>query len=450
MPIDLATATAIETAHAITDGALSALEACDAAIARIEKLDGPINAVVVRDFDRARVAAKAVDAARAKGERRPLLGVPMTVKESNHVAGLPTTWGMAAFKDLPVREDAVAVQRLKSAGAVILGKTNAPVSLADWQTVNPVYGRTVNPHDRTRSPGGSSGGGAAAVASGMVPLEFGSDIGGSIRVPAQLCGVFGHKPTYGIIPLTGHTLPGFDTIDVELAVVGPLARSAEDLSVALDVTAGPVDGAGYVLALKPPRHTALKDHRVLVLDAHPVAGTDASVRDPLHALAEKLERLGAKVSRSAKDLPDLAAAHPLYVKMLTAITTRGAPGAKPIDAHAWMKLLDDQMRLARQWRALFANVDVVITPAFGVPAFPHEDNPDWGARTLVVDGQPTPYGAQLGWPGVATFPGLPATAAPIGKTKEGLPVGVQIIAGAFEDRTALAFAGLLQREGLAG
>jgi len=147
--LNLATATAVETAHAIADGVLSALEACDAAIARIEKLDGPINAVVVRDFDRARVAAKAVDAARAKGERKPLLGVPMTVKESNDVAGLPTTWGIAAFKDLPVLEDAIAVQRLQAAGAIILGKTNAPVALADWQTVNPVYGRTVNPHGQS-------------------------------------------------------------------------------------------------------------------------------------------------------------------------------------------------------------------------------------------------------------------------------------------------------------
>jgi len=269
-------------------------------------------------------------------------------------------------------------------------------------------------------------------------------------VPAQLCGIFGHKPTYGIIPLKGHGFPGTDTIDVELAVVGPLARSAKDLSIAFDATAGPVAGSGSTLSLPAPRQAALRDHRVLVLDTHPVAGTDASVRDPLNALAEKLERIGAKVVRSAKDLPDLAAAHPLYVKMLTAITTRGAPGAKPIDAHAWMELQDEQMRLARQWRAVFADVDVVITPAFGVPAFPHEDNPDWGARTLTVDARATPYGAQLGWPGVATFPGLPATAAPIGKTKDGLPVGVQIMAGMFEDRTALAFAGLLQREGLAG
>jgi amidase len=448
--LDLSTATASATARAIRSRELSALEACDAAIARIERLDGPINAVVVRDFDRARAAAKAIDAAGARNHALPLLGVPMTVKESHDVAGLPTTWGMVSFKDLPVRQDAVAVARLKAAGAVILGKTNAPVALADWQAVNPIYGRTVNPHDRTRSPGGSSGGAAAALAAGMVPLEFGSDIGGSIRVPAHMCGVFGHKPTYGIVPLKGHGFPGTDTNDVPLAVVGPMARSADDLAIALDVVAGPVDGVAYRLDLPRARHDALKNYRVLVLDTHPSVATDATVRNALNTLAQALERTGTKVMRGAKGLPDLAAAHTAYGTMLTAITTRGVPGAKTIDAHAWMELEDEQMRLARQWRAVFADVDVVLTPPFGVPAFPHEDKPNWAERTLIVDGAPTPYGRQVAWPGVATFPGLPATAAPIGKTGEGLPIGVQIMGAMFGDRATMAFASLLQREGLAG
>ncbi|WP_119422510.1 amidase family protein [Desertibaculum subflavum] len=443
-------ATAVATARAVRDGAISALEACDAAIARIERSDGAINAVVVRDFERARAAAKALDARRESVAALPLCGVPMTVKESNDVAGLPTTWGIAAFKDLPIREDAVAVARLKAAGAVILGKTNAPVALADWQAANPIYGRTVNPHDHARSPGGSSGGAAAALAAGMVPLELGSDIGGSIRVPAHMCGVYGHKPTYGIVPLKGHGFPGTDGIEVPLAVVGPMARSAEDLSVALDVLAGPMPGSGYRLDLPPPRHRALSEYRVLVLDAHPVAPTDAAVRDAVNGLAERLARSGARVVRKASDLPDLAAAHGAYTGMLMAITTRGAPGATPIDAHAWMELQDEQMRVARRWGAVFAEVDVVLAPPFGVPAFPHEDTPDWAARTLTVDGEATRYGAQIGWPGVATFPGLPATCMPVAKSREGLPIGVQIIAGMFEDRTAIAFAGLLQREGLAG
>ncbi|MEQ1753008.1 MAG: amidase family protein [Micropepsaceae bacterium] len=447
---DLDTASATTTARAIKSGIISALEACDAAIARIERLDGPINAVVVRDFDRARATAKAIDANRARDDQRPLLGVPMTVKESNDVAGLPTTWGLVSFKDVAVKQDSVPVARLKSAGAVVLGKTNAPVALADWQAVNPIYGRTVNPHDHKRTPGGSSGGAAAALASGMIPLELGSDIGGSIRVPAHMCGVFGHKPTYGIVPLKGHGFPGTDTIDVPLAVVGPLARSVEDLTVALDVVAGPVESVAYQLELPPARHAALKDYRVLVVDTHPSAATDSTVRAPLDTLAKALARSGAKVMHSANGFPDLAAAHRAYGAMLTAVTTRGVPGATVMDAHAWMELQDEQMRLARQWHALFADIDVVLTPPFGVPAFPHDDSPNWAERTLVVDGEATPYGNQVAWPGVATFPGLPATAAPIGKTQQGLTVGVQILGDMFGDRTTLAFANLLKREGLAG
>jgi amidase len=445
---DINTATAAATARAVRDGTISAREACDAAIARIEKRDGEINAVVVRDFDRARAAAKRIDATRTKDGRRPLLGVPMTVKESNDVAGLPSTWGMPVFKDLPVEEDAVAVARLKNAGAVILGKTNAPVALADWQTVNPIYGRTVNPHDHARSPGGSSGGAAAALAAGMVPLELGSDIGGSIRVPAHMCGVFGHKPTYGLVPLKGHGFPGTDGIDVPLAALGPMARNVEDLNLAFDVLAGPVAGVAYKLDLPPPRHQTLSAYRILVLDSHPSAATDAAMRNALHALTGKLDRAGARVEYETSGLPDLAAAHRGYTKMLSTIVTRGTPGVTPIDAHAWMELLDEQMRVARQWQTVFSNVDVVLTPPFGTTAFPHDDNPNWSARTLKVDGKDTPYGVQVAWPGVATYPGLPATAAPIGKTAEGLPIGIQIIGAMFDDRTTLAFAALLEQDGL--
>jgi len=450
-PIDLAKATAIDTARAIADGELTALEACDAAIARIEAKDGPINAVVVRDFERARDQARAADARRAKGERKPLLGVPMTVKESNAVAGLPTTWGFPHFKDLAVTEDALAVQRLKNAGAVILGKTNVPVSLGDWQSVNPVYGRTNNPHDRARSAGGSSGGGAAAVASGMVPLEFGSDIGGSIRVPAALNGVFGLKPTYGVVPLKGHTFPGFDTVDAHLAVVGPLARSADDLAVAFDVTAGAEDAEaiGWRHAPPPPRHEKIAGARALVLDEHPVGRTALSVRDALHDTADAVGKAGGKVTMGSDCVPDLATAHADYVAMLMPITTRGAPGSTPIDVNRWFGLLDKRMLLQRQWRALFEEFDVVLAPPFGVTAFPHIDEADWSKRTLLIDGEATNYGAQLAWPGVCSFPGLPAVAAPVAKDADGLPIGVQIVAALYEDRTALAFASAMQREGIA-
>ena len=445
---DLSKASAGELARAVAAGQASAAELCEAAIGRIEALDGPINAVVVRDFDRAREAARAADAALARGKRGPLLGVPMTVKESNNVAGLPTTWGFEAARGWIAPADAVGVARLKAAGAVILGKTNVPVSLADWQSVNPVYGRTHNPWDLARTPGGSSGGAAAAVAAGMVPLEYGSDIGGSIRVPAAFCGIYGHKPSYGIIPQRGHAPPGLDGGDVALAVVGPLARTAADLELALDVLAGPLDeeAIGYSLTLPPARAARLADFRVLVLDAHPLAATDAEIVDALDGLARRLEQAGGKVARRSGALPDLAQHHEIYGALLGAAMSRGSPGVtEVISAHKWMDLQDAQLGVRREWSRLFGEFDVVLAPAIGTLAYPHFDGPG-PERTLTLNGETTPYFAQLAWPGIATLAHLPATAAPVGLSRRGLPIGVQIIGPYLEDRTPLAFARLLERE----
>ncbi|HEY1426269.1 MAG TPA: amidase family protein [Caulobacteraceae bacterium] len=450
-PLDYATASAGSLARALAARQVSSVELVKEAVRVIEAKDGPINAVVVRDFERAREAAKAADAALARGEARPLLGVPMTVKDSHHVAGLPTTWGLEPFKDWRASADSTGVARLKAAGAVILGKTNIPPNLGDWQAANPVYGRTNNPHDLSRSPGGSSGGGAAALAAGMVPLEFGSDIGGSIRVPAHFCGVFGHKPTFDLIPQTGHAPPPFEgpSAGVQFGVIGPLARTAADLALALNVLAGPERdlARGYALNLPPPRGEALADYRVLVLDAHPLAGADDEVVAPLHALADRLERLGAEVSRASPLLPDLAAAHGVYLGVLNAIMGRGRPGAEPaINTFDYLNGLDTIERNRAQWAELFESFDVMLAPPFGTAAFPHTDEPDWPKRTHIINGQPTSYGAQIAWPGIATFPGLPATCAPIARTSGGLPVGAQIIGPAYEDRTTIAFAGLLERE----
>jgi amidase len=450
-PLDYATASAGDLAGALAARQVSAVELFEAAVQAIEAKDGPINAVVVRDFDRAREAAKAADAALARGEAAPLLGVPMTVKESHNIAGLPTTWGLEPFKGWTPDADSTGVARLKAAGAVILGKTNVPPSLGDWQAANPIYGRTSNPHDLTRSPGGSSGGGAAALAAGMAPLEFGSDIGGSIRVPAHFCGVFGHKPSYNLIPLTGHAPPGVPPIGepVLFGVVGPLARTAADLSLALDALAGPEGdmARGYRLELRAPRAAALKDFRVLVISEHPLAGVDAEVLGPIEALADRLARLGAKVERRSALVPDLVAAHETYVRMLGTTLSRGSEGGRPpMDAHAWMSDLDVLARHRRQWAALFETFDVVLAPPLGVVAFPHKDAPNWGDRTLTLNGQETPFGAQIAWPGLAGFPGLPATCAPLGRTAGGLPTGVQILGPMFEDRTPIAFAGLVARE----
>jgi amidase len=450
-PLDYATATAGALAKALSARQVSAIELCDAAIAAIEAKDGPVNAVVVRDFDRARDAAKSADVALTRGERTPLLGVPMTVKESHDIVGLPTTWGLEPFKGWMPKVDAVGVTRLKGAGAVILGKTNVPPGLGDWQSANPIYGRTNNPHDVGRSPGGSSGGGAAALAAGMIPLEYGSDNGGSIRVPAHFCGVFGHKPTYGLVPSDGHSPPPFDPprAEIEFAVVGPLARTASDLELALGVLAGPTGDASraYRLDLPPPREARLADFRVLVLDAHPLASVDDEVVGPLHALADRLGGLGAEISRDSSLVPDLAASQTTYFAMMGAILARDRPGAKPsLDTFGYLEGLDAIVRAQAQWSELFEAFDVVLAPPLGAAAFPHTDEADFTKRRLTINGEASPYGAQIAWCAMATFPGLPATCAPIARTKAGLPIGVQIIGPRFEDRTPIAFAGLIERE----
>lgn len=433
-------------AEALAARRVGALELTEAAISRIETRDQRLNAVVVRDFDRAREAAKAADEALAAGQRGPLLGVPMTVKESNNVAGLRTCWGTPMFGDWKAIADAVAVARLKAAGAIILGKTNVPPFLADWQSNNPIYGRTRNPWNLERTPGGSSGGAAAAVASGMSPLELGSDIGGSIRVPAAFCGIYGHKPSYELVPSRGHQPPGIDGAPAPLAVVGPLARTAADLDLALDVLAGP-DGdtaKGWRLALPAPRHARLADYRVLILDQHPAAATDGEVRAALANLAADLERAGATVARSSPLLPDLAAVHATYGAMLNTVMTRGSPQPAPVDAHGWLDLLDTQLGLQRRWAALAEAFDVVIAPAFGRTAYPHDDEPDTARRVQIIDGAPTPYFDQLAWPGIATLLSLPATAVPVGLSADGMPIGAQIIGAALEDRTTIHFAKLLE------
>src|SRR3954451_2016 len=247
---DYAYSTAAELAAAMDRGEVSAVELTTAAIARIERLDGDINAICVRDFDRALAAAGEADAARAGGEAGPVLGVPMTIKDSFDVAGLPTTWGLPRFKDHVAAADAVAVARLKAAGAVILGKTNVPIALGDFQSYNAIYGATKNPWDLGRTPGGSSGGSAAALAAGFGALSMGSDIGGSLRVPAHFSGVYAHKPSIGLLPLRGHTFPGtrpLPDLGGDLGVIGPMARSAADLAMMVRLLCDP-DEAGLCLA----------------------------------------------------------------------------------------------------------------------------------------------------------------------------------------------------------
>ncbi len=444
---DLAKLGARATAEAVRTGNISALEACDAAIARIEALDGAINAVVVRDFERARATAKRIDQTRLAGDPRRLLGVPMTVKESNDVEGLPSTWGFEMFARVDAPRDGVVVQRLKAEGAVIVGKTNVPVALGDWQSENPVYGRTVNPYDPTRSPGGSSGGAAAALATGMVPLEIGSDIGGSIRKPSHMCGVFGHKPSYGIVPLRGHGFPGTDGLDVPLAVVGPMARNVGDLIETLDIIAGP-EMPGYKLDLPPARHGRLTDFRVRVIRSMPGVPIDSDTSAALEGFLAGLDKAGVRVTDSVEGYPDLAHMNAAYVRMLMTVISRGTPEASPMNAHDWMNLQDEQLAAARQWANVFDETDIIISPIFSTPAFTYMTDPDWTNRQLPIDNALHPYGGQLAWASIATYAGLPATAVPVARTRSGLPVGFQLIGPPFGDPTSLRFAQLLEAAGL--
>lgn len=468
--------TAEQLIAALRAGEVTSVELTDEAIARIERDDEVINAICVPDFDRARAAAHRADQARARGEDRPLLGVPVTVKECYDVAGLPTTWGMPPHRDHLPAEDAVQVSRLRAAGAVVLGKTNVPLGLQDIQSFNDIYGTTTNPWDHSRTPGGSSGGSAAALASGFGALSIGSDLAGSLRTPAHFCGVYAHKPTVGLAATRGMVAPSDPVLptDLDLAVVGPMARSARDLTLLLDVMAGPdplTSGKAHRVALPPARHERLRDFRVLVLDDHPLIPTGSAVRAGVHRVAAALVEAGARVERHIPLLPDLTEAATLYMRLLIS----GSVARFPIESYeqlqtraAGLSADDRSLDAVRQralvcshrdwleannrreihrhgWRQLFAEFDAVVCPITPTPAFRHDHDPNPLERRIDIDGVEHPYFDQLVWAGLATMPGLPATAVPAGRSPEGLPVGVQLIGPMFEDRTPLRLAELLER-----
>ncbi|MEU8898670.1 amidase [Nocardia sp. NPDC048505] len=462
---------------ALRGGEVTSVELTERAIARIEQADQAINAICVPDFERARSAAHAADQARARGEDRPLLGIPVTVKECYDMTGLPTTWGMAQYADHVPSTDAVQVARLKAAGAVILGKTNVPLGLQDIQSFNEIHGTTSNPWDHTRTSGGSSGGSAAALASGFGALSLGSDLAGSLRTPAHFCGIYAHKPTLGLAATRGMTAPDVPALptELDLAVVGPMARTARDLTLLLDVMAGPdplTHGVAYTVTLPPPRQERLADFRVLVLEDHPLIPTGSAVRAGVHRVADALIAAGARVERHSPLLPDPTEAATLYKQLLFS----GSVARFPVAAHEqlraeaaalspddhgldatrlramlfthgeWLEAAGRRELHRHGWRQLFTEFDVVLCPITPTPAFPHDHNPNPLDRVLDIDGTPHPYFDQLVWAGVATMPGLPATAIPAGRSPDGLPVGVQLIGPMFEDRTPLRLAELLEQE----
>jgi amidase len=469
--------TAVEMSAALKAGKVSAVELARHTIERIERHDGKVNAVCVRDFDRGLDAARAADAALARGEHTPLLGIPMTVKESYNVAGLPTTFGRPEYKDFIPPQDALPIARVKAAGGVILGKTNVPANLDDWQSFNDVYGTTNNPFDLGRTPGGSSGGSSAALAAGFGALSMGSDIGGSLRSPAHYCGIYAHKPTFALVPSRGHIAPPAPPLPFErdLTVIGPMARGAADLKLLLDAITEPDEleaGVGYRLALPPPRHATFQGFRILMLDDHPLQPVAADVRAAVEMLATQLRKAGASVVRQSPLLPDLAASSRLYMRMLFSFLAASWPAEVYDDVRAQAAQLDagdDSLRAERArgavlshrdwviatrgrtqlkaaWRELFKSFDVVICPIMPTPAYPHDHSPDQEARHFVIDGRNFNYVDQLVWPGIATLPGLPATSIPVAMSAEGLPIGLQIVGPWLEDHTPLQLAELIERE----
>jgi amidase len=474
--MDLAYATARQIAKAIAGGKISCTEVVKAQIARIEALDGGLNAVVVRDFDRALATARNHDRQRKKAAKLPaLFGVPMTVKESYDVAGLPTCWGVP--EALHVAEaDALAIARLKAAGAIITGKTNVPVLLMDWQSRNPVYGQTNNPWDVTRWAGGSSGGSAVSLAAGFAALEAGSDIGGSLRDPAHFCGVYAHKPTWNLLPLLGHSLAG-GIVPTDLSVIGPMARSAGDLDIALRLMAGPAPiERGLTTALPKPRQRGVRGLRVAILADHPCAPVEREIVAALHALARHLKGEGAKISLTARPELDLAAANETYLTLLNAALSARIPDdriammrervakagpARPdedfavrdsrstlIEHRLWLRLNEERYRARRAWDRFFEGWDVLIAPVASIAAQPHDPVHGLADRRVLVNGEDRAFIEQLFWAGIATMPLLPATSAPLGFTEAGLPFGMQILGAPYEDRTTIAVAGALEQSWL--
>jgi amidase len=453
---------------------IGCLELLDLYLDRVKRFNPKLNAVCVLDTDRARKRARAADRALAKGEVwGPLHGVPMTIKESFDVAGLPTTWGRPELKDNLPAQDALAVQRLSAAGAVLFGKTNVPTLLADWQTFNAIYGTTNNPWDTTRVPGGSSGGAAAALAAGLTGLECGSDIGASIRNPAHYCGVYGHKPTFGICSSQGQVLPPY-LRESDIAVIGPLARSARDLEIGLKAIAGPdaIDGAGWKLQLPKPGKASWRQWRVGVLLSAEVAEVDRSVQDAIQKVADFAAKQGAKVSDRARPAIDFAEAQRVFFRLLRAATTRSltdAMFARHVETarqlradddsypalmargntlyhRDWLYLNETRHRMRLAWMAFFQDYDVLLCPAAATPAFPHNQQGERWERMVMVNGKPQPSTTQMFWAGYPGMCYLPSTVAPAGMSPEGLPIGVQIVAGQYRDLTSIAFAQALERD----
>ena len=473
-PMPLHYRSATELARLLRAGKLSASALLEQCLDQYARHNGLLNAVVVTDIDRAKKAAAAADRRLKRAKPiGPFDGVPMTAKESFDWAGTPSTWGVPRFRENIAASDAVALTRLSNAGAVIYGKTNVPLMLADWQSFNDIYGTTNNPWDVTRSPGGSSGGSAAALATGMSALEIGSDIGASIRNPAHYCGVYGHKPTWGVVPYRGHFLPGV-VHPSDISVAGPLARSARDLATMMKVLAGSdgIDQRAITLALPQAKQKSFKDFRVAVMLTDPESEVDEPVQDLIAKLAKFLKRKVKRLSMEARPAFSTSEAMDIYIALLRSATSRRQTDeeftanaakvsgfaadddsyyARMLRAYvmphrAWLMVNERRHQMRLLWEQFFEDWDVMLCPAAASAAFPHDHVGDRHDRLITVNGKNVPTTDQLFWAGYSGCFYLPSTVAPIGLTPQGLPSGVQIITRQYADFTSIRFAELLEKE----
>lgn len=459
----LAFASATEQARLLETGKIGAAELLELYLERVDRFNPAYNLVVALDRDRARATAREIDRQRASGDPLgPLAGLPITIKDSFEVTGMPTTCGFEHLRDHRPERDANAVALLREAGANIFGKTNLPAGASDWQSFNPVYGISRNPWNPDRTVGGSSGGAAAAVAAGLTSFELGSDIGGSIRIPAHFCGVFGHKPTYGLVPVRGQIPPPPGRLSQpELGVAGPLARSAADLVLLMTVLAE---------ALPPPRRERLERLRVGVWMGGGAYRVDSAYRAALEAYIADLRAAGARIEEVALPV-DPHDSYETYLQVLFAIV--GAPAPQEADAFEalspkdetgiaaklarymrttlgeWFELAEKRAHLFRAWAGFFRDYDLLLCPAVPVVAFPHMAegsgvHSDQLFRRITIDGEPAPY-LDFTWQSLALVANLPATVMPTGKFVEGLPTGLQIIGPHREDRTPIRFAELAEQ-----
>ena len=460
-------------AEKIKNKEISSLELTQHYIERIEKYDGDINSVIVKTFDEAILAATEADEAISKKQELNILhGVPMTIKESYNIEGQSTTWGIPDFKGNIAKEDGLAVKRFKKSGAHFLGKTNVPLNLADFQSYNDIYGTTGNPWDVKTTPGGSSGGSAAALAAGFTSLEAGSDIGGSIRNPAHYCGVFGHKPSHAIIPSSGHELIP-NVPEPDLSVCGPLARSAKDLEIALDIMAGPIEreSRGWQLNLPESRRSNLKDFKVAIWSNDEIAPVSKEIAERCEEVGKNLESVGVNVSYAAKPDHDFLKSEINYQLLLQSVMQSGmseeefkkieeiANNLEPNDSSVeailargtvlshrnWIRQNYAREQTKISWENFFNKWDILICPQLATTAIEH-DHRKISDRTIMVDNQEQRYFQQIFWPGLAVNAHLPSTVFPTGLSRDGMPIGLQAIGGAYEDKTTIKFAELYEQE----